>query len=300
MYKKLICYDDILATLKTNKRVIYTDENTIFTPEAKESIARFKIEVRRRIMRKPLIAGNWKMNKLIKEAEELANGIKEKAANLEDREVLLCPVYTSLFKVKEVISGTNIKLGAQNMYWEDSGAYTGEISGRMLIDAGCEYVIIGHSERRQYFSETDETVNRRVKKALEVGLKPIVCVGEKLEEREKGITMSVVKRQITEGLKEISKQDALKIVVAYEPVWAIGTGKTATPQQAQEVHAYIRKLLGEMWDNEIAENIRILYGGSIKPENVKSLMEQLDIDGGLVGGASLKVDSFLKIIFYDK
>ncbi|RLD18502.1 MAG: triose-phosphate isomerase [Caldiserica bacterium] len=251
-------------------------------------------------MRKPIIAGNWKMHKTLKEAEELANGIRDSAGNLQDREIVLCPPFTALLTVKNAVSSSNIKVGAQDMFWEDEGAYTGEVSGKMLMDIGCEYVIIGHSERRKYFGENDQTVNKKVKKALDTGLTPIVCVGETLEEREKGITMSVVRKQVLDGLKEIEKEKAKNIVIAYEPVWAIGTGKTATPEQAQEVHAYIRKLLGEIWDNEIAENIRILYGGSIKPENIKDLMKEPDIDGGLVGGASLKADSFLKIIFYDE
>jgi triosephosphate isomerase len=251
-------------------------------------------------MRKPIIAGNWKMNKTIGEALELVNSLKGMLADVTDVEIVVAPPFTALQAVGETIKGTNIRLAAQDMFWEESGAYTGEISPLMLKDVGCQYVIIGHSERRGYFGETNETVNRKVKTAHRYGLKPIVCVGERLEERESGVTKDVVRDHVVNGLKGLSEEEMLNTVIAYEPVWAIGTGKTATPQQAQEVHEFIRGLLKEMFSDKVAEQVRIQYGGSIKPENIAGLMAQPDIDGGLVGGASLKADSFAKIVkFYE-
>jgi len=252
------------------------------------------------MMRKPIIAGNWKMNKTIGEALELVNSLKELVADVTDVEIVVAPPFTALQAVGEAIEGTNIKLAAQDMFWEESGAYTGEISPLMLKDVGCQYVIIGHSERRGYFGETNETINRKVKAAHKHGLKPIMCVGEKLEERESGVTKEVVKDHVVNGLKGLSEEEMLNTVIAYEPVWAIGTGRTATPQQAQEVHQFIRELLGEIFSKEVAEQVRIQYGGSIKPENIAGLMAQPDIDGGLVGGASLKADSFAKIVKFGR
>lgn len=247
-------------------------------------------------MRKLIIAGNWKLNKTIEESVELAQAIKAKAANIKDVDIVLCPVFTALSDVNKNIRGSALGLGAQDVYWQDAGAFTGEVSVPLLKDAGCGYIIVGHSERRQFFHETNETVNQKVKAILAHGLIAIVCVGESLEEREAGKTFDVIKEQVTLSLKGLSAEDFKKIVIAYEPVWAIGTGKTATPAQAQEVHAFIRSLVKDMQGDGVAEAVRIQYGGSVKPDNAKELMGQKDIDGALVGGASLKVDSFLGII----
>jgi len=247
-------------------------------------------------MRKPIIAGNWKMNKTAVEARELVMALTDKLAGATDVEIVVAPPFTALSAVAEVIKGSNIKLSAQDMYWEKSGAFTGEVSPLMLKDLGCEYVIIGHSERRIYFAETNETVNKKVKSAHEHSLKPIVCVGEKLEEREAGITNSVVKDHVTNGLAGLTEGQILATVIAYEPVWAIGTGKTATPEQAQEVHKFIRELLSEMYSWSVANAVRIQYGGSVKPDNIAQLMAQPDIDGALVGGASLDASSFAQIV----
>lgn len=249
-------------------------------------------------MRKPIIAGNWKMNKLTSEAVELAREVKNKTGTIADREIVLCPPFTVLSSVKEVIKGSSIKLGAQNMYWEVRGAYTGEVSPTMLKDIGCNYVILGHSERRQYFGETNETVNKKAKIAFSIGLIPIVCVGETLQQREKGETLTVIEEQVKTGLSGLTKEESKGLVVAYEPVWAIGTGKTATSEEAEEVQRFIRKLLGQMFGKENAQAIRILYGGSINPDNISVLMSCEDIDGGLIGGASLNVESFLKVVRY--
>ncbi len=246
-------------------------------------------------MRKRIIAGNWKMNTTVEEAVELAQAIKDAYDN-HDVDVVLCPPFTNLYAVHNVINGTPIGLGAQDMYWENHGAFTGQICAGMLQSVGCQYVIIGHSERRQYFNETDETVNKKVKKALEAGLNPIVCVGELLEEREAGNTDKVVAKQVRGAFKDLSNEDAAKLVIAYEPVWAIGTGKVATPEQAQQVHKMIRDLVAELYDQALADAIRIQYGGSMKPDNAKELLGQPDIDGGLIGGAALKADSFLGIV----
>ena len=245
-------------------------------------------------MRKPIIAGNWKMYKTPSEAADFVKNLKPLVADVHDKTMVLCAPFTALQMLGEVARDSNIAVGGQNLYWEDEGAFTGEVSAPMLKAVGCTYVIIGHSERRQYFGETDETVNKKLFAALKHNLIAIVCVGETLPQREKGETLKVVERQVKEGTKELGTGNWGNVVIAYEPVWAIGTGKTATPEQAQEVHAFIRKLLPK----EIAEEVRILYGGSVKPENIKELMAQPDIDGGLVGGASLKVDSFVKLIKY--
>lgn len=246
-------------------------------------------------MRKPLIAGNWKMNKTVSESEEFVKSIKD--IKCGDVEGLICVPFTSLTEVKKLLEGSELKLGAQNMHFEESGAYTGEVSPLMLKDIGVDYVIIGHSERREYFNETDETVNKKVRKALEVGIDPIMCVGETLEEREAGKEEEKIKRQIEEGLKDLDKDKLEKVVVAYEPIWAIGTGKTATSDQANDIISYIRKVINSMY-GDVSEKIRIQYGGSVKPGNIKELMSKSDIDGALVGGASLKKDDFEALINY--
>jgi triosephosphate isomerase len=246
--------------------------------------------------RLPFIAGNWKMNKTVGEALDLARQMKTSLAKVDSVEVAVAPPFTALFAVGNELKGSRIVLAAQNLFWEEKGAFTGEISPAMLKEIGCGYVIIGHSERRQYFGETDETVNRRIKAAFKHGLKVIFCIGETLKEREEGKTFSVVERQMEGGLKGLKAEEARPMVLAYEPVWAIGTGKTATPEQAEEVHRFIRNKLGGLYSREIAEEIRIQYGGSVTPENIKGLMTQEDIDGALVGGASLQAETFSKIV----
>ncbi len=238
------------------------------------------------------------MYKTIPEAIELSNGLKRELFNLDKEaiEIVLCPPYTALSEVAEIISESNIQLGGQDVYWQEEGAFTGEVSPNMLKDIGCDFVIIGHSERRQYFSEINETVNKKVKAVLNSGLKPIMCVGETLAQRERNETFKVIDDHVLNGLKDINAEDVLNVVIAYEPVWAIGTGKTATPSQAQEVHGYIRKLLAKMYNQDTADGLRIQYGGSVKPDNIIELMNQPDIDGALVGGASLKVDSFSDLV----
>ncbi|MBN1385088.1 MAG: triose-phosphate isomerase [Elusimicrobia bacterium] len=238
------------------------------------------------------------MNKTVGEAVELAGLLKQNLQDVKDREIVICPTYISIFAVKEVIKNSNVKLGAQNMYFEKSGAFTGEVSAFMLKNAGCDYVIIGHSERRQYFGETDEGINKKLHVANKEGLIPIVCIGETLTQREKNETFSVIEKQIKTGIAGLDAEQAKKLVVAYEPVWAIGTGKTATPQQAEEVHAFIRKLYSEIYGKDAAECVRILYGGSVKPNNISEIMKQPNIDGGLIGGASLKADDFIKLVRY--
>jgi triosephosphate isomerase len=247
-------------------------------------------------MRRKVIAGNWKMNKTTVDAIELANGLKRELYEVDDVEIVICPPFTALEEISEVVYESNIKLGAQNMHWEDSGAFTGEVSGPMIKDLKCRFVILGHSERRQYFHESNEIINKKVKSALRVGLTPIVCVGETLEEREKGKTFAVLADHVTNSLKNLSADEIKKVIIAYEPVWAIGTGKTATPEQAQEAHQFIRGLIKKNHSPEIADEIIILYGGSVKPDNTKELLGQKDIDGALVGGASLEVKSFSEIV----
>ncbi len=247
-------------------------------------------------MRRPIIAGNWKMNKTPKEALELVNELKKQLKDVRDIEIILCPPFTNLTEVAKSIWGTNLQLGAQDVFWEDSGAYTGEVSPPMLKEAGCRFVIIGHSERRTYFGESNEGVNKKTKAALKHNLTPIVCVGERLEQREKGQTFEVIKDHLQNGLKDITAEEIKKVVIAYEPVWAIGTGVTATPNQAEEAHSFIRNLLKELYSEDVAALLRIQYGGSVKPENITDLISQPDIDGALVGGASLEVDSFVKIV----
>ncbi len=247
-------------------------------------------------MRKKIIAGNWKMYKNPAEALALVAGLKQEIGAQSAVEVVVCPPFVDLAAALQAAAGSTIALGAQNLFWETEGAFTGEISGAMIKAAGATYVIIGHSERRQYFGETNGTVNKRLKAALACGLNPIVCVGENLAEREAGKTFDVVKDHITGSLAGLTKEDMKTVVIAYEPVWAIGTGKTATSAQAQEVHKFIRDLLVKLFDQATAEATRLQYGGSVKPENTAELTAQPDIDGALVGGASLKVDSFAAII----
>jgi triosephosphate isomerase (TIM) len=247
-------------------------------------------------MRKTIIAGNWKMYKTVVEAIELANGLKRTLYDINTIDMVICPPFTALSEVAEVIAETPVKLGAQDMHWQKEGAFTGEVSGNMLKEVGADYVIIGHSERRQFFGETNETVDKKVKAALNLGLIPIVCVGEVLAQREQGKTFEVVKQQLEESLAELTAEQAEKIIIAYEPIWAIGTGKVATPAQAQEVHQFIRNLLGKLFNEKTSSNCRIQYGGSVKPENISELISQQDIDGALVGGASLEVNSFTAIV----
>lgn len=249
-------------------------------------------------MRKYLIAGNWKMNAGPSEARQLIRNIRKEMVDINPKsEVLVCPPYISLSAVQEELKELNsVILGAQNVHFEDNGAYTGELSTQMLKEAGCRFVIIGHSERRQYFCETDETVNKKAKKCLNDGLKPIICVGESLEQRKTGEHKDLVKKQIKAAFSGIDAEAVKKVVVAYEPIWAIGTGETATPEQAQEMHEIIRNEISGIYNDDIASSVRILYGGSMKPENAGDLLKQTDVDGGLIGGASLKAHSFISIL----
>ena len=236
------------------------------------------------------------MNKTIKEGEDLIVSFKRRLYNIENIDIVLCPPYTLLSSLSDMLISSNIKLGAQDLFWENKGAYTGKISASQLKDVGCQYVIIGHSERRHYFGETDEMVNKKIKAAIKSALVPIVCVGETLSQREQNQTFEVIKGQIQEGFKDFSQEEIKNLVIAYEPVWAIGTGRNATAEQAEEVQVYIRNLLAQIYDKDIAQGIRIQYGGSVKPENIEQLIQQPDIDGALVGGASLEADSFTQII----
>ena len=245
---------------------------------------------------KPFIAGNWKLNKTVSEALEFISSLKEACQGITAAEIVAIPPLTALYPMSSLIRDSSITLGAQNLFWENHGAYTGEISAPLLLDAGCSYVLIGHSERRQYFGETNETVNKKIKASLSAGLIPIFCMGESLEEREGGKTMEKVESQISEGLVGIENEDSRKIIFAYEPIWAIGTGLTATPDQAEDVHLFIRNILAEKYGNDVSSCAIILYGGSVKPDNTFSLLLEKDINGALVGGASLKADSFAEII----
>lgn len=249
-------------------------------------------------MRTPIIAGNWKLFKKSSEAVNFVTKLAPLVQNTNGVEIIIAPVFTILPIVKQAITGSNIMLSAQDCFWEEEGAFTGEISPGLLVDAGCSHVIIGHSERRHYFGETDEVVNRKIKAAISSGLTVLFCIGETLTEREADKTFDILRAQVQKGLAGLAKKELDKIVIAYEPVWAIGTGKTATDGQAQEAHAFIRHVLAELYDSQVSDAIRILYGGSVKPENIKGLMTQPDIDGALVGGASLKADSFGAIINY--
>jgi triosephosphate isomerase (TIM) len=248
--------------------------------------------------RRPLIAGNWKMYKTPDEAAETSQQLVERVAGVTEVDIMIAPTYAALVPVFEVIQNSPVALGAQNLFWENEGAYTGEISASMLKSIGCQYGIIGHSERRQYFGETDETVNKKIQAAIQVGLKPIFCVGETEEERESEQTLSVLDKQVKKGLEGLLSEQLDTLIIAYEPVWAIGTGKTATDDQAQEVHQFIRSLVEKNFDTALSDSIRILYGGSVKPSNVAGLMSMPDIDGALVGGASLDAESFSKIVRY--
>jgi triosephosphate isomerase len=246
--------------------------------------------------RLPFIAGNWKMNKTVREALDLVIQMKASIQDIQGVEVAVAPPFTALYAVGKELEGSFIRLAAQNLFWEEKGAYTGEVSPLMLKEVGCHYVILGHSERRQFFGDVDETVNRKIKAALGQDLKVIFCIGETLKERDEGKTFSIIERQVMGGLKNIKEEEMKRIVIAYEPVWAIGTGKTASPQQAEEVHRFIRERLEGLFSRKVAEEVRIQYGGSVTPENIKGLMDQENIDGALVGGASLKVDTFSKIV----
>ena len=247
-------------------------------------------------MKYPLIVGNWKMFKTISEAITLINIIKAGTHKIADCDVVVCPPFIALAAISEIIRDTKIDLGAQNMYSETEGAFTGEISPLMLKDVGCRYVILGHSERRQHFKETNEMINKKVVAALKYNLVPILCVGETLEEREARHAFEIVKQQFDQSLKNLKPEEIERVVIAYEPVWAIGTGRTATPEQAEQMHSYIRRLLKEQYGETVGERIKILYGGSVKPDNIAQLMAKPNLDGALVGGASIKAESFIQIV----
>ncbi len=248
--------------------------------------------------RKPFIAGNWKMHKTCTESVETAKRLKEIGAGLTDIDIMIAPAFTSLYAVFDVLKGSNILLGAQNVFWKNEGAYTGEVSPVMLTSVGCIYAIIGHSERRSYFQESDELINQKIAAAARNGLIPVFCIGETEQERDADKTKNVLDKQLTKGLQDIALDDLKTLVVAYEPVWAIGTGKSATTEQAQDAHAFIRGKLNSILGSSMAEQIRILYGGSVKPGNIGELMKTPDIDGALVGGASLEADTFGEILKY--
>ena len=250
--------------------------------------------------RKPLIAGNWKMFKTGPEALETADRLVKLLSTTMDVDVMIAPPFTALALVSDLLKKTRISLGAQNIFWEAEGAYTGEISASMLVSAGCRYVIVGHSERRQYFGETDDTVNKKIMAAVKNNLIPVMCIGESETERESKETFSVLDRQVQKGLKGFSANEMETLVMAYEPVWAIGTGKTATADQAQEVHLFLREMLEKKFGNNLAKSIRILYGGSVKSDNITELMTMPDIDGALIGGASLEPETFSKIVQFQK
>jgi len=249
--------------------------------------------------RRPLVAGNWKMNTTIREAQQLAEAVVKSGADVVDRDIMIAPPFTALEAVSRIVrDSTAVQLAAQNICWAEKGAFTGDISPVMLKDTGCSMAIVGHSERRHVFGEDDAMINKRVLGALEFDLIPVFCVGETLDEREAGKTMEILENQMRSGLAGVTADHAETIVIAYEPVWAIGTGKTATVEQAQEVHAFLRRLLGSMFQKNIATQMRILYGGSVNPDNVDALISQEDVDGALVGGASLKADLFDRIIHF--
>ncbi|MDQ7822995.1 MAG: triose-phosphate isomerase [Candidatus Eremiobacteraeota bacterium] len=250
-------------------------------------------------MRTPLLAGNWKLHKTVREAKELVEELHRAIGKLYEREVVVCPPFTALQAVSSILDGKTIKLGAQDLFWEEKGAYTGEVAPLMLKDVGCTYVIIGHSERRKYFSETDEWVNRKAKAALEAGLIPIICVGESLAQREEGKTVDVVTTQVQAALKDLTASQVERVVIAYEPIWAIGTGKNDSPVEAQKTVSTIRNVMAAQAGDESAGKVRILYGGSVKPDNIDSFMKERDIDGALVGGASLTCESFSRIVKYE-
>lgn len=248
--------------------------------------------------RTPFIAGNWKLHKTVDEAVETARDVAGRVGAVSEVEVMIAPPFTALTAVSSVVRDTPVALGAQNLFWENQGAFTGEVSGPMLVSAGCRYVIIGHSERRQFFGETDKTVHLRLGAAVAAGLRPILCVGETESEREAEKTFSVLDKQLRDGVEGILSSDLRHLVIAYEPVWAIGTGKTASREQAQEAHAFLRQTLSDIFDADFANTVRIQYGGSVKPDNISALMAMPDIDGALVGGASLDAESFARIVTY--
>ncbi|MEW6679795.1 MAG: triose-phosphate isomerase [bacterium] len=247
-------------------------------------------------MRPPIIAGNWKMNKGVKEAEDLTLGILEMVKGIDDREVVLCPPFTALYRVSELLKVKTIKLGAQDLFYEENGAWTGEISASMLTDLGCKYVIIGHSERRQILKEDDIIINKKIKQALKHNLSPIFCVGETEKQRKEEREKEIVERQIRLGLKDIDLTFRIPFVIAYEPVWAIGTGNTCKEEEAEKMHIFIRGLISKLYTNDLAKEMRILYGGSVKPDNIDAIMKMPNIDGCLVGGASLNIESFCRIV----
>jgi triosephosphate isomerase len=251
-------------------------------------------------MRRPIMTANWKLHKTVAEAEQFIHDLSRQCPSPGDLEVVLAPPFTALASMREALQVTSFLLAAQDLFWEEKGAYTGEVSAPLLVDVGCTYVIVGHSERRQYFGETDETVDKKVSAALQAGLRPIVCVGESLAQRQAGDTFTVVEQQVQLGLASCGEADLSKVVLAYEPIWAIGTGMTASPTQAQEVHQHLRMLLRRLWGEETARTVRLQYGGSVKPDNIATLMAQEDIDGALIGGASLEVDSFAQILSYGR
>ncbi len=250
-------------------------------------------------MRRPLIAGNWKMHTTAREAVDLVRGLMGLVEGVEGVDIMVAPPFVYLQEVGGVVSGSPVALGAQDLFWEKSGAWTGEVSAVMLRDVGCEYVIVGHSERRQHFHETDEDVNKKVLAALDEGLRPIVCVGETLTEREEGVTIALVSSMVRKALEGVGRERATDVIIAYEPLWAIGTGRTATPAEAEEVHRAIRNTLLEIFGPEVPDEMRILYGGSVKPGNIDALMAEPDIDGALVGGASLEAESFARIVRFE-
>jgi triosephosphate isomerase len=247
-------------------------------------------------VRKPLIAGNWKMNHLVGKAVDVVNALKPQVADAQAVDIVVCPTFVCLDAVGKAVDGSNVELGAQNCYTKESGAYTGELSPQMLQDVGCTWTIVGHSERRQYFGESDELLNEKLKFALAAGLKVMFCIGETLEEREGGIMNDVLGRQVIEGLKGLSNEDFDSVAIAYEPVWAIGTGVTATPEQAEEAHAFVRGLLRDQFGDAVADKVRIQYGGSVKPGNAAELLSKPNVDGALVGGAALEADDFAAIV----
>ncbi|MFQ5479413.1 MAG: triose-phosphate isomerase [Candidatus Binatia bacterium] len=248
----------------------------------------------------PLLAGNWKLNGLSEDTAKLASAVAEGCQDIEGREVMIATPYTTLHVARSVLDGSPVALGAQDLYWEETGAFTGEVSAPMLVDAGCRYVIIGHSERREFFGETDYSVAKKVAAAYRGRLTPVVCVGESLAQREQGMTAEVIERQVRAGLCELEREGFDTLVIAYEPIWAIGTGETATAEQAEEVHRGIRAIVADMADDSATAGVRILYGGSVKPDNIDELMSCPNIDGALVGGASLDADSFLRIVHYEE
>ena len=250
--------------------------------------------------RTPLIAGNWKMHKTGFQAVEAASQLKRLVNRARDVEVMIAPTFTTLYQVAQALKGSTIALGAQNLYWEKQGAFTGEISSEMLVEAGCSHVIIGHSERRFFFGETDASINLKIRAALSASLIPVFCIGETEAQGEAGETFSVLDKQVRDGLKDFVFDDLSGLVVAYEPVWAIGTGKTASKEQAEEAHQFVRSLLDTLFGKPFASAVRILYGGSVKPDNVRALMEMPDIDGALVGGASLDPETFSKLVFFNE